>query len=118
MNLTAATGRWATTRTAGATLGLRSPDFGRYGCALWTTLRHPYVDWRAWYSHHERRYTMSEVMLVRTLIHQAHKAGAETRLGDPRWLESAVVRLAPLRARTHRSAWEAVAEVVGPAGEG
>lgn len=105
------TSRMASSRVA-RVLACLTPAGGGTDSCLTAVLRHPYEDWTARFSHHVRRYTVSETLLVVELFGQASGAGAAQRLGDPRWLENAVGRLAPQRPRPYRAARDAVAQVL------
>ncbi|UKY47766.1 hypothetical protein [Streptomyces inhibens] len=111
LRLLVTTGRWSSSKTFGVLTALRPGVVPASGSGLRATLRHPYEDWTAPFSHHDRCYTWSEVLLAGELLRQTVEAGAAQRLGDPRWLEDAVGQLSPLRARTYRAARAAVAQL-------
>lgn len=112
--------RWSSSRTAGVLNTAFGSGGGHEvdtnGSCLRATLRHPYTPWVGRFSHHERRYGWSEILLADELLGQAVGAGAAQRLGDPDWLGQAVGLLAPLKVRTYSAARTAVAKVVAPSG--
>ncbi|MEV6681850.1 hypothetical protein AB0N09_34000 [Streptomyces erythrochromogenes] len=78
---------------AGVVEALRHVNWGRDGCSLQGSLRHPYEDWSARYTHHERRYRAGHVIVLQALFDDLSAAKALHRLGDPEWLGSAVSEL-------------------------
>ncbi|MGW0118947.1 hypothetical protein [Streptomyces sp. NPDC003327] len=104
---------WMATRGGGA-LGFLSQsdavDMGRYACSVHALVRHPYDDWFALYSHHQRAYTGAHVHLAVELVDAVSKAKLLHRLGDPVWLGQVVEQVAPL---SHwRSAGRRIARIV------
>ncbi|MFD3937817.1 hypothetical protein ACFWSF_24250 [Streptomyces sp. NPDC058611] len=77
-----------------AALATKTGDWGRDGCSLQGNLRHPYEQWSARYTHHERRYGVGHVIVLQALFGQLSEAKALDRLGDSQWLGSAVTELA------------------------
>ncbi|MFD3839174.1 hypothetical protein ACFWWC_23380 [Streptomyces sp. NPDC058642] len=78
------------------TLGGGYLETGPSGCSVSGILRHPYELWSANYTHHERPYTGSHVLLVKSLFRKTSEARALHRLGDAEWLGSAVARIVSL----------------------
>ncbi|MFJ9826823.1 hypothetical protein ACIRSU_20990 [Streptomyces sp. NPDC101160] len=85
-------------------------DMGRDACSVHALVRHPYDDWVARYSHHQRAYTGAHVYLVEQLIGAVSQAKQLHRLGDPRWLGAVVEQVAPLPHR--RSSVRAIREII------
>lgn len=104
-------GRLGSTRTVGLLneVGGAGP-VGALGPCLRLTLRHPYEDWVAQFSHHQRRYRRFHLLLLTELLKQTVKAGEAERLGDPDWLAWVVKQLAPQRPWTAKALTAAVAE--------
>ncbi|MFB7447896.1 hypothetical protein [Streptomyces sp. NPDC056194] len=104
---------WMATRAA-APLGwgsaLSPVETGRDGCSVHALVRHPYDDWFARYSHHERAYTGAHIYLVDHLISAVSEAKLLHRLGNPAWLGAVVAQVAPLPYR--RSSVRAIREIV------
>ncbi|MFG2024306.1 hypothetical protein [Streptomyces sp. NPDC048825] len=94
LKVRAAYRRWQATR-GGGFVGLGQPgaDMGRDGCSLYGIRRHPYEPWSVRYTHHERRYTGSHVIVLKALFDQLTEAKTLDRLGDPEWLGAAVAKL-------------------------
>lgn len=82
LGVSATTRAWMTTRGLGALSG-EGVTMGPDGCAVEAFLRHPYEDWTAFYTHHERTYTNPHVFLVDELFRKTVEAKAAHRLGDP-----------------------------------
>jgi hypothetical protein len=98
LGVNATTRAWMTRRGLGALSG-EGVTMGPDGCAVEAFLRHPYEDWTAFYTHHERTYTNPHVTLVGELFRKTVEAKAAYRLGDPDWLGEAARRLAALHIR-------------------
>ncbi|MFD7228189.1 hypothetical protein [Streptomyces sp. NPDC059881] len=101
-------------RTAGVliSLGGGPMDSGPSGCSVNGLLRHPYEQWSANYTHHERPYTGPHVFLVDALFRKTSEARALHRLGDPEWLSAAVARITPLPAWWPPKANRQVSEII------
>ncbi|MCT4352342.1 hypothetical protein M5362_04245 [Streptomyces sp. Je 1-79] len=115
MQLYATTRAWMATRTMGALSAVgpaTAPAYGRDGCRVYGLLRHPYEDWSARYSHHERPYTPADVFWLGHLLRHTVAAKAADRLGDAEWLATAVTRLATLRPSWGLTANRRAAEVI------
>ncbi|WP_445396972.1 hypothetical protein ACSMX9_24405 [Streptomyces sp. LE64] len=95
-----------------APTGHPGPEAAPQDSCLRATLRQPDENWVGRFSHHDRDYPVSEVLLVGELLRQTVEAGHAAWLGNPGWLEHTVARLAPLAPRTNRAARLAVAEVL------
>ncbi|MFC5722561.1 hypothetical protein ACFP1Z_20540 [Streptomyces gamaensis] len=109
--------RWSSSRTVGALndfLGSESGEDGidSHGSCLRGMLRHPYEHWTGRFSHHERRYRTSEILLVDELVRQLTKAQATEQLGNADWLDQAVTRLAPERPGTPSGARRLVSRLL------
>ncbi|MEU9861598.1 hypothetical protein AB0D99_12020 [Streptomyces sp. NPDC047971] len=118
MTMRATTKAWMASRTVTVLDTVAGGPFspqGRDGCAVVALLRHPYEDWSARYSHHERPYTSAEVFWLGHLFQQTVKAKAAHRLGDREWMGAAVARLAALRPMwgftVNRRAAEVIADL-------
>ncbi|MFE5909959.1 hypothetical protein ACFQ6B_12900 [Streptomyces wedmorensis] len=85
-------------------------DMGRYACSVHALVRHPYDDWYALYSHHERRYTGVQIYLVIELFQAVSEAKLTHRLGDAEWLGAVVEQVAPLPYR--RSSVRRIREII------
>ncbi|MFD6274258.1 hypothetical protein ACFWFI_01475 [Streptomyces sp. NPDC060209] len=105
---------WQATRTAGVldALGGGVGNGGRDGCSVGGLLRHPYEDWSANYTHHERSYTGAHIFVVGALFRCLSDAKALPRLGDPEWLGAAVGRLVSVPAWWAPSARRQVRSIV------
>ncbi|MEU6340892.1 hypothetical protein ABZ883_08065 [Streptomyces sp. NPDC046977] len=60
------------------------------------TLRHPYEDWVAYFTHAPRRYDRREIRKVDEFLKQTVECGRAARLGDPQWVGEAVAKIAGL----------------------
>ncbi|MFJ9743144.1 hypothetical protein [Streptomyces sp. NPDC101166] len=83
---------------------------GMLGPCLRVTLRHPYEDWVAQFSHHQRRYGLVHLALLRELFRQTSETGEFERLGDGDWLAWVVKQLSPQRLWTTAALTAAVTE--------
>ncbi|GHF39371.1 hypothetical protein [Streptomyces morookaense] len=119
LSMTVTPRRWSSSRAAGVLNIVFGGSGGWYevdtnGSCLQATLRHPYTPWVGRFSHHERRYSWSEILLADALLGQAVGVGAAQLLGDPDRLGQVVGLLAPLKVRTHSAARAAVAKALAP----
>ncbi|MFC9384928.1 hypothetical protein [Streptomyces venezuelae] len=114
MQLDIRTAHWDWMATRGAAVAkwvLQSrADLGRNACSVHALVRHPYDDWYARYSHHERAYTEAHIFLLRLLFEAVSQAKLTHRLGDAEWLGAVVEQVAPLPHR--RSSVKRIREIV------
>lgn len=78
---------------------------------LAATLRHPYEDWSAHFTHAARKYDRREVRLAEEFFKQVVESGRAARLGDPQWVAAMVEKIASLPPDS-RNAKAAVGEIV------
>lgn len=78
---------------------------------LAATLRHPYEDWSADFTHAARKYDRREIHLAEEFFKQVVESGRATRLGDPQWVTEMVEKIASLPP-SPRNAKAAVGEIV------
>ncbi|MFE5940942.1 hypothetical protein [Streptomyces sp. NPDC056480] len=108
------TTHWHWMATRGATVAkwalLSRAHLGRNACSVHALVRHPYDDWYARYSHHERAYTEAHTYLLGLLFEAVSEARLTHRLGDAEWLGAVVEQVAPLPFR--RSSAQRIREIV------
>lgn len=102
------------TRTMGVlgALGGGAMETGRSGCSVSGLLRRPYEEWSVNYTHHKRKYTSAQVIMVSALVRQVSRRRALHRLGDPEWLGEAVARVTLLPASWAPKANRQVGEII------
>lgn len=65
---------------------------------LAATLRNPYEDWSAHFSHGSRNYRKREIRQAEELLKQTVECGRAAKLGDPQWVAETVETIASLTA--------------------
>ncbi|KAA6224298.1 hypothetical protein CP973_09550 [Streptomyces albofaciens JCM 4342] len=92
--------------------GLPGPWQGVGRGYLHMTLRHPYEDWQAAFDRHPRRYTMTELALLQSLLGHVGAAKEFHRFGDGEWLGRAVGLLTRERPRTGHALSRVMGEIL------
>ncbi|MFB7833196.1 MULTISPECIES: hypothetical protein [unclassified Streptomyces] len=112
LDIRAASRSWMATRSANVLMWITQSraDMGRYACSVHALVRHPYDDWRARYSHHERVYRAAPTYLLQLLLEAVSDAKLVHRLGDAEWLGAVIEQVADLPFR--RSSAQRVREIV------
>ncbi|MFB8080542.1 MULTISPECIES: hypothetical protein [unclassified Streptomyces] len=112
LDIRAASRSWMATRSANVLMWVTQSraDMGRYACSVHALVRHPYDDWRARYSHHERAYRAAPTYLLQLLLEAVSDAKLVHRLGDAEWLGAVIEQVADLPFR--RSSAQRVREIV------
>jgi hypothetical protein len=78
---------------------------------LAATLRNPYQDWNATFTHATNRYDRREIRLTEEFFKQVVESGRTANLGDPHWVAAAVEGIASLVSDS-RNAKAIVEEIV------
>lgn len=82
-------------------LALALKGSSRHGggeACLAATLRNPYEDWVAHFSHASRNYRKREIRQAEELFRQTIGCGRAAKLGDPQWVAETVEKIASLAA--------------------
>ncbi|MFF3562141.1 hypothetical protein ACFYXS_19085 [Streptomyces sp. NPDC002574] len=116
LRLSAQAGRRGNSRALAAftDLALALTGASRHGGAeacLAATLRKPYEDWVAHFSHPPRKYRTSEIRQAEALLEQTVECGRAAQLGEPRWMAETVGKIAGLMVGS-RDMKAAIGEIV------
>ncbi|MEU1036751.1 hypothetical protein ABZ402_50895 [Streptomyces mirabilis] len=84
---------------------------GGSACVV-ASLRHPYEEWSAEFSHHADRYDRHQIVLANEFLSRAVQCGKAPLLGDTDWVSGAIEKMSHLAPASSRSLASAVQEML------